>query len=363
MKKVLFLIKTPAAGGAETYLLRFIKFCPGNYTVLCKGGNKGELEEEYINNCTLKTDLHIGYFSVSEYLRLFRYLSHEKFDCVCDMQGNFSGFVLLCAKLAGIPNRIAFYRESRNKFSGSFFRNLYKKVVTVVMEKCSTRILANSYEALNHFHPDWKKNIYKYQVIYNGFDSSIISNKTKEEMRKSLSLPSDAFVIGHSGRYCEAKNHEMIIKTAIRVCQNDNKVHFVLMGRGVKEHYQNVIDDKKLSDKIHLLGYRNDVLDVLRALDMFYFPSLTEGQPNALIEAMISGLPFVASNIPSIIETTPADAHNYLISPYNYDENYKAIVNTIKKIRNNEVETYANCTREKYDAHKLFNQFKVLIEL
>ena len=50
-------------------------------------------------------------------------------------------------------------------------------------------------------------------------------------------------------------------------------------------------------------------------MDAFYFPSVSEGQPNSLIEAIVSGLPFVSSNIPTIKEVVPENYYKYLVSP------------------------------------------------
>jgi len=63
------------------------------------------------------------------------------------------------------------------------------------------------------------------------------------------------------------------------------------------------------------LGYRDDVHRILRTFDVFYFPSYTEGQPNSLIEAMMAGLPFVASDIVPIRDTVPEHLHGQLVGP------------------------------------------------
>lgn len=358
MNKVLFVIKAPASGGAETYLLRFMKHIPGDYTVLCKGGCGGELESEYVKVCKLVKEYRVGYFNPINYIKLYKYFRKNKFDVICDFQGNFAGFVLLCAKLAGIKKRIAFYRESRNKFPNDPLRKCYKWAVTKAMIYSSNKILANSYEALNHFHPNWKETTERYEVIYNGFDCSALSSKTKEEVRLSLNIPIDAFVIGHSGRYCEAKNHEMIMKVAYKLCKDNPHLYFVLMGRGVRERYEAEVQSRGLSNQIKILGYRSDVLDVLRSLDLFYFPSLTEGQPNALIEAMANNLPFVASNIEPIKETVPSELEAILVSPTDFEANYMAVTNAIKNCREGDVRTVGKWTLENFDADKLFDEFK-----
>lgn len=83
------------------------------------------------------------------------------------------------------------------------------------------------------------------------------------------------------------------MKVASELCHKYKDIHFVLVGKGVKEKYEMMVQQMGLNKQIHLLGYRDDVLRILPLFDLYYFPSLTEGQPNALIEAMATGLPLL----------------------------------------------------------------------
>lgn len=359
MKKVLFIITSPSAGGAETYLIRFLEYVTEiESTVLCKKSKDGELRERYQKVCSLQFVGTLGLVNPIPYLKFYSYLKKKDFDVICDLTGNFSAWDLLCGKLIGINNRIAFYRESRNQFKPTIFKNIYAKFVTYITHLVSTKILSNSYEALNHFYPNWKGEDSKYAVIYNGLDMNKLSTKTKSQMRKSLCIPDSAYIICHSGRLANAKNHSMIINCAIKLCKKYPFVYFVLMGRGVKERYYDVAKEENLEERIRFLGYRKDVLDILKCADLFYFPSLNEGQPNALIEAMASDLPFVASNIPSIRETVPDICVRNLVDPTSYEDNYNALEEAILHKEECIKSICGQWTRSTYESQKLFNQFK-----
>ena len=359
MKKVLFIITSPSAGGAETYLIRFLEYVTEiESTVLCKKSKDGELRERYLKVCSLQFVGSLGLMNPIPYFKFYLYLKRNKFDVICDLTGNFSAWDLLCGNLAGIDNRIAFYRESRNQFNPTIFKNIYAKFVTHITHRVATKILSNSYEALNHFHPNWKSEASKYTVIYNGLDMKKLSFKTKSQMRVSLCIPDSAYIICHSGRLANAKNHSMIINCAIMLCKKYPSVYFVLMGRGVKERYYEVVRNENLEGRILFLGYRNDVLDILKCADLFYFPSLNEGQPNALIEAMASDLPFVASNIPSIQETVPDFCAQHLVDPTSYEDNYKALEEAILHKEEYTNNICGEWTRNTYESQKLFSQFK-----
>ena len=356
----LFVIKSPSAGGAETYLLRFIRYCDDIDTlVLCKGSISGSLSNEYEQETSLLFVGSLGLFNPIPYFRLYKFLKHSNIDSICDFSGNFAGWVLFVAKLAGIPKRLAFYREVVNQFSPSCFKTFYAKVIKLVMYLNATKVLSNSEAALDNFHPGWKHKKEKFKVIYNGIDLSLISNETKSSIRKQLNIPEYSFVFCHSGRYTTAKNHDMIIKCAIELCKKHNDIHFVLIGYGVDDAYTSIIKQNNLSCQVHLLGYRKDVMQLLKCADCYYFPSLNEGQPNALIEAMVSGLSFVASDIAPIKEATPDFIHPYLINPNDYNANLNALQKAYQEDSYRDQIRCETWAKQHFEASKLFNDFKI----
>lgn len=358
-KKRLFILKSLEAGGAETYLLRYLNYdSHGRNVVLCMAGNGGSLECEYEKVADIEKKVPLGLFNPIQYLTFYRYIKKHDFDVVCAFMGNFSGWIMLCASLAGINKRITFYRESRNQFKPTLIKTAYANFLKNVTSRYATRILSNSYAALEFFHPQYNDNSTKYRVIYNGFDKMLLSDKSTDEMRDILKIPHNAFVIGHTGRLAWAKNHDMIIDCAIDLCHRHSDLVFVLVGREVDSHYKEKIKDEELEGKIRLLGYRPDVMDVLKAFDLFYFPSLTESQPNALIEAMCSGIPFVASDIPPIREAIPSECIPYLVDPNDRSVNLSILEKAYRyknRFFNYPISKWAI---EKYDNVKCFNMFK-----
>ena len=109
--------------------------------------------------------------------------------------------------------------------------------------------------------------------------------------RKELGLTENDFFILSVGALNQNKNHEVIIK-AIALLKN-SKIHYYI-AIGNKEEYL-----KKLANElnVHLIGYREDIPELLMSADLFVFPSYREGLSVALMEAMAVGLPCVVSNI------------------------------------------------------------------
>ncbi len=358
MKKIAFFVTSLNAGGIENYLLRFLKYSEGEISpiVVCKSNQYGDLLGDYqqIKNIKL-LKVGDGFFSLKQFISIYKLLSSDKIHAICDFTGNFAGIPLFIAKFAGIEKRIAFYRGATNRFKEDKIRLCYNSIVKKLVERNSNYILSNSQSALDFFFHNRSAEDKRYQVISNGIDSSKFCEETVN-LRNELSIPAEAFVIGHVGRFDNAKNHRTIIQVIKRLSTSDSNIYFVLCGKGVDENLREIISESKLGNQVKLLGYRSDVNKVLNTLNAFYFPSLTEGQPNALIEAMVMGVPFVASNIGPIIETVPCSLQKQLVAPNDVEGAVSKLLD-IYQSDNRSMYTCVDWAKEKYSAHSCFSLF------
>ena len=355
----MFLVTTLGAGGIENYLLRYLSFDQAiSPVVLCKGGVTGELEEKYVQRIGRSNILllPLRYLNIVSYYRLYKLFKRGQIDTVCDFTGNFAGLPLLCASWAGVKKRVVFYRGSTNHFKLTVLRKLYNAFVKKLTYKYATDILSNSQAAFDYFFPNVYKKDRRFKVIYNGINRSDLPKVSKADLRECFGLPANAFVIGHTGRNNSAKNHETILEVAKIICSKYKDVYFVMIGTGVDALASEI--ESSLSDRIKCLGFRNDILTVLNLFDLYFFPSTTEGQPNALIEAMVTGLPIIASDIAPIKETVPPKLHQFLREPKDVDGYVKLIERCY--LNRNFLETL-KCKEwaiERYDANRLFGEFR-----
>lgn len=357
LKNVIFFVTSLQSGGIENYLLRFLEekhqqFC--QITVYCKGGLGGQLEQRYQSIPNVKIIKNsISFYNPLDYSALKKFFEKNKFDAICDFTGNFAGFILFVSKLAGIKKRIVFYRGSSDHFEATFVKKMYNNLARNFVLKYATDILSNSKAAFNFFYPGVWHNDTRFEVIYNGIDASKF-NIENGNLRKEFKIPDDAFVVGHTGRFNSAKNHSTILKVATELIKKHKDVYFILCGNQVKNKMEPLVKEKALSDRILLFENRSDIPKFLNTMDCYYFPSVTEGQPNALIEAMLMDIPIVASDIESIKETVPEAAHSFLVNPLDVE----AAKNKIIEIYHSETkQNLQEWTIKKYDSKKLFQQF------
>lgn len=361
--KVGFFVSSINAGGIENYLLRFLTFYKDTIeaTVYCKSGRLGELEAEYRNIGVKLIPFKIGYFNPVHLLKLFKEVKANQYDAVVDFTGNFAAFPLAISWIVNIKRRIVWYRNSDDKFVKSLSKNLYNNIVNRITKKYSTNILSNSRSALDYFYKyyNWRTDD-SFEVIYNGIDAKSFLS-TNKDLRSEFNIPVSSFVVGNIGRYNDQKNHKTAIKVAISLCKMHNDIYFIFCGKDVDIAYKKLIEKEKLTEKIILTGVRRDIIKVLNTLDCFYFPSIIEGQPNALIEAMVVGVPFVSSNIDPVKETVPLDLHQYLIPPLDVELAIKTILRIKEDSQFRNTFKVSDWAIKRFDSFVQFNKFFVKI--
>lgn len=140
------------------------------------------------------------------------------------------------------------------------------------------------------------------QVLNNAIDAQSFSFnlETRKQVRNELHIAEKAVVIGHVGRFVEAKNHLFLIEVFACVRKRNPNAILLLVGDGERRpEIQAAIAEKHLNDAVILTGVRSDVRGFYQAMDVFVFPSVYEGMPVSLVEAQAAGLPCcVSSNVP-----------------------------------------------------------------
>lgn len=138
-------------------------------------------------------------------------------------------------------------------------------------------------------------------VLNNGIDFYRFENvKDKNEKRKELNIPNNAFVIGHIGRFNYQKNHEFLIKVFAEIYKKNKSSFLLMIGTGEeKERIISKLDELGLKNNYLILENRMDIPDLLNVMDVFMFPSRYEGLGIALIEAQKMNLPcFISDRVP-----------------------------------------------------------------
>lgn len=138
----------------------------------------------------------------------------------------------------------------------------------------------------------------KFLVIKNGIDIDrfIFNFDKRNSIRKRLCISNSTFVVGHVGRFNEAKNHDFLIEIFAELNKKYRDTKLLLVGNGeLEEHIKKKCKECFVEDDVIFVGAQSNTEDYYSAMDVFCFPSLWEGLGIVAIEAQISGLKCIVS--------------------------------------------------------------------
>ena len=159
----------------------------------------------------------------------------------------------------------------------------------------------------------------KAAVIYNGVDTAEYDrlagrkDEIRRKLRRTLGLPDGAGLVTLVGELNERKGQQHVIESAAAILDARPDTHFLFVGEGdARDRIADELADRDLSAAIHLLGFRQDVPEIVTASDVLILPSRVEGFGYVLVEAMAAGLPVVATRASSIVEVVEDGVTGFL---------------------------------------------------
>ena len=176
------------------------------------------------------------------------------------------------------------------------------------------------------------------RTVENGVDLSLFGDRgpSREEMRRRLGLAAGDIVIGQVANFRRNKNHIFLLKAFRQAFADRPEVKLLLLGQGFDGDPENsepaisaFIRESGLDESVRLLGYRPDVHDVLRALDVFALVSYKEGLPLSVIEAMATSLPVVATDIDGLRGVVQHDVTGLLVAPDDVDGLARSLIGLV----------------------------------
>lgn len=238
------------------------------------------------------------------YKQLLILMKNEKFDVVhCNTPiGGIMGRI--CSKQAGI-NSVIYMAHGFHFYRGAPLVNntLFRWVELLLAHLTDVLITINKddYEVGKKFK--LRNNGKVYYVPGVGLDTSKFKSLNVDRFKKrdEIGISQDAIMLLSVGELNSNKNHEVVIR-AIAGIDKPN-IHYCIAGEGPLHKYLcDIAESLNIRNRIHLLGFRNDVGELYKAADIFLFPTIREGLGLSALEAMSSGLPIITSNVRGIID-------------------------------------------------------------
>ena len=285
--------------------------------------------EHYIDIPFERNPLKPG--NVKAYRMLRKIVEKEQFDLIyCHTPVG-----AMLARLAGISARkkgtkVIYMAHGFHFYSGAPFLNwiLYYPVEKFLSRFTDGLITINQedYRRAQKFHAG--KTILIPGV---GIDLDKFQKKepTRQEIRNKLGIPERKIILMSVGELTKRKNHMAVIEAL--ACLKEYDILYVVCGDGpMKARLRARAEELGVRERVKLLGFRKDIAELHKMADIFVFPSLQEGLPVALMEAMASGLPIVASRIRGNEDLIQNNRGGYLVKAQDSKQLAEAISKMIK---------------------------------
>ncbi len=167
------------------------------------------------------------------------------------------------------------------------------------------------------------------EVIQNCVETKndlIVNLKSRNIIRSRLNCSEKEMIVGYTGRLSEEKGIKYLIDAITFLQEANVLIRLLLIGDGSQRvQLERYVEEKSLCGKVIFTGFQRCVENWLPALDVFVLPSLTEGTPMALLEAMAYGLPVVASKVGGVPDIIKSGTTGILVRPGNAQEIADAI--------------------------------------
>jgi glycosyltransferase involved in cell wall biosynthesis len=308
--KVCYMAHTFAVGGAEEMVLNLVRHLPPRFEpIVCCINDAGPIGEEI-----RKTGAPVAVLGLTPGLRhpwhvggIRRYLRETKPAIVHTFLLTASLYGRLAAVLERVPIVIGtevniYERKRRHHIVAE--RMLMARTSRVIVSANSVR---DFYVSQIHADPA------KIDVVYNAVDwKSIQPTQSRAHIRASLGIDANARVAGVIARLTEQKGHRYLFRAMASPELAD--MQLIVVGDGdLRDVLKADAQALAIAPRVHFLGARRDLGDLLAAMDVFVMPSLWEGLPLSMILAMGAGLPVVATAVAGIPEVVEKGKTGWLV--------------------------------------------------
>lgn len=304
--KVLYLVDSLGVGGAERSLLALAarmerwqaRFC----TIF-------DVQSSLVDHAPLSPPVDsLGLGESSSWFssaRRLRKLVHDHQPDLIHVAGTYASLVSLFSAIAGLaPVVESFNNEAftERHFASvpptSTWKLRLLRVLYRLQVQRSAAVVAISVAVRDSNCAALKIPSSKVRVIYRGRCSETFApGRASSNLRHELSLTPENLVVLNVARLIPRKGQEVLLRAFLDVVRRFPNARLLLVGDGHdRARLWQLVTHLSLQHHVALLGTRRDVPDLLRAADLFVFPSSFEGHGGALVEAMLSGLPIVASD-------------------------------------------------------------------
>ncbi len=296
--RLLYIINSLNPGGAERLAVQMSQAFAGEYevSVVCldePGAWANRLRRQGIPvNCLYRQPgLDTGII-----LELAKYCRRHKVDIIHAHQCTPWFYAALSRLLYSRP-RLLF--EEHGRFFPEVMNRKRVFFNSTVVRRLTHRFIAVSEDVRNRLVKYEGVNFDQIEIVYNGAAPDLpLERAVREQVRQSLGIRPDDFLVGTAGRFDPIKNLPMLLKSIAGAREKTASIRGLLVGNGPAfEQVRKLRDNLGLSEVVVMPGHRDDARQLIQCMDLFVLSSFSEGTSMALLEAMAGGVPVAVTAV------------------------------------------------------------------
>jgi len=298
------------------------------------------------------------YYDVHYHWPLFKFFRGLDIDLLhINMPGPYNCcLVPITARLSGIKHVITTEHLPMNR---RWPKPGFLKDISNPWLDCSITVSYGNLEYMSTLHRIPKEIV---EVIQNGIDVDHFSpdfrGHLRWPMRKRYGFSETNIVFGVVGRLTAQKGHAYAVEAFARIHEKFPDLRMIFVGEGeLADEYKHLVSKAGLDSKVVFAGFHTDMKPIYACIDVLLMPSLFEGLPLVLLEAMAMKIPAIATRINGIPEVVNDHHNGILIDPKDPEAIIQAI---IEFAQGGKIETYGenayNTIRERFSLNKMVNR-------
>lgn len=349
LKKILYIIGSSEIGGAESalfFLADALKKKGYKIYIICHGDGVMKRRFETCSEKVFSIDQN-SIFSLKSLFLIMKVIREIKPDVVHTHMFATDFIAGISARLCGIKRLFATVHgyyfnpldyRGLTRLKKNILSYLYRAIY-VLFEKVIA--VSNSVKEDLVRRKGVRVQLNKIDVVYHieDLESSVFS---EVNIRDRLGIKKDIKIVSVISNFYRIKGYKYLLKAIKGMLEDINNVVFVFKGHGEqKEYIKKETERLNIQSKIIFLDVDFEVKNLLRSSDLFILPSLSEGFPVTLIEALWCEVPVVATKVGGIMEILTDKENALLVSPYSAEQLKEAILTLLKE------ESYAKSLAKK----------------
>lgn len=361
--KILYLLDSLNRGGSEVLILDICRNAKAKgldaaFAALGGGDLEADFRESGSDFIRLQRRMPVDFPVIIALRKIIRKRKIEIIHANQAVEAIHAYFAVFGTQTKIVLSHHGFIQDKKNLFALKFL------IPRVAANVVVSRALLRWYETETKLN--FPANV---KIVDNGADEKRLAGKG-ENFRKELGLTEEALLFGMIGNfYRDPRKDQMTVCKALpKVFAEIKEARCVFAGKtesGAEEKRKDCekfCRENNISEKVHFLGARADVPDILNALDLFVFSSLHEGLPIAAVEAMLAKVPLIMSDIEPLLEVSENGKYAEIFPVQNAEILSQKITGLLrdKTRRENLAERASEFARENYSIEAHIERLKTL---